>query len=81
MLVAPFLRRWNYTRVLEQVGLQQDCTAAVIAWFSTTCICKFDLHMYQTMQDREAHQHSLTSLLPVPSRYQAGTSTCRRGRT
>jgi protein transport protein YIF1 len=22
MLVAPFLRRWNYTRVLEQVGLQ-----------------------------------------------------------
>lgn len=39
MLVAPFLRRWNYTRVLEQVRLQWHWLAAVNNMYTLSMHC------------------------------------------
>lgn len=30
MLLAPFLRRWNYTRVLEQVSGNMNCSILLL---------------------------------------------------
>jgi hypothetical protein len=44
MLVAPFLRRWNYTRVLEQVRLGRPRIPAVKRHVAPHDACSVSKH-------------------------------------